>query len=71
MHSSQIQIAASRVGTTSSGEKQPNEGERNKTPPVSSDCSDPLGELRADPNPQSPLTAGTDMHIYHSSTKLA
>ncbi|XP_033947742.1 ubiquilin-1-like isoform X1 [Pseudochaenichthys georgianus] len=52
------QIAASRVGTTSSGEKQPNEGERNKTPPVSSDCSDPLGELRADPNPQSPLTAG-------------
>ncbi|XP_010794991.1 ubiquilin-1 [Notothenia coriiceps] len=55
---SQIQIAASRVGTTSSGEKQPNEGERNKTPPVSSDCSDPLGELRADPNPQSPLTAG-------------
>ncbi|XP_034090870.1 ubiquilin-1-like isoform X2 [Gymnodraco acuticeps] len=67
---SQIQIAASRVGTTSSGEKQPNEGERNKTPPVSSDCSDPLGELRADPNPQSPLTAGTDIHIYHSSTKL-
>ncbi|KAJ4942028.1 hypothetical protein JOQ06_011898, partial [Pogonophryne albipinna] len=55
---SQIQIAASRVGTPSSGEKQPNEGERNKTPPVSSDCSDPLGELRADPNPQSPLTAG-------------
>ncbi|KAK5932430.1 hypothetical protein CgunFtcFv8_004132 [Champsocephalus gunnari] len=55
---SQIQIAASRVGTASSGEKQPNEGERNKTPPISSDCSDPLGELRADPNPQSPLTAG-------------
>ncbi|KAK5871098.1 hypothetical protein PBY51_003998 [Eleginops maclovinus] len=54
---SQIEIAVTRV-VTSSGKQQPNEGERKKTQPVSSHSSDPLGELRADPNPQNPLTAG-------------
>lgn len=50
------------MATTSPGNEQPAEGESHQTPSLSSDSTDPLRGLtstpRADPNPQSTVTAG-------------
>lgn len=58
----------SPVVTTSSGTQQPTERESNETPPVSSHSTDPLRELTAspgaDPNPQSAVTAGTQIQNH-------
>ena len=60
--------------TASSATQQPPGGDGEQTPPVSSHSTDPLRELTAspgaDPNPQSTLTAGTEMQIHHSLTTL-
>ncbi|XP_041793600.1 ubiquilin-1-like [Chelmon rostratus] len=58
----QIQTGAPPVLTTSCENQQPAEGESEQTPALSSHSTDPLRGLtapsRADPNPQSTVTAG-------------
>ncbi|TKS78596.1 Ubiquilin-1 Protein linking IAP with cytoskeleton 1 [Collichthys lucidus] len=71
---SQTQTGVPPVVTTSSEHQQPAEKGSKQTPPFSSHSTDPLRGLtatpRADPNPQSTVTAGKKITNPHSLTTL-
>lgn len=70
----QTQTVVPPVVTTSSEHQQPAEKESKQTPPFSSHSTDPLRGLtatpRADPNPQSTVTAGKKITNPHSLITL-
>lgn len=68
-----IKTGVPPMATTSPGNEQPAEGESHQTPSLSSDSTDPLRGLtstpRADPNPQSTVTAGKYKYTLFNDKK--